>query len=316
MRKLAYRHVDVFTDRPFSGNGLTVFVQDAELSAPLMQEVTREMRQFESIFLFPTGENNAFRARVFTIEEELDFAGHPTLGAACVLHERLVPAEESATWKLVFNHKESPVRTSRLENRYLASMEQGVPEIGAPVAKEKIDDFLRALNLSRANCDENFPPEVISLGLPYLIVPVKNGLADARIAVPDFEARLAEIGAKFVYVFDFTKLEGRTWDNEGKTEDAATGSAAGPTGVYLFRRGSLKSGEEIILNQGAFVGRPSRLKVKVTGAKDAIESVEVSGEVVMMSSGVFDEGVFSTLRTDSTVKSEELSRLKFEANVA
>lgn len=293
--RLDYRHVDVFTDRPFSGNGLTVFVQDQELSADFMQEVTREMRQFESIFLFPTEESKTFRARVFTMEEEVDFAGHPTLGAVCVLHEKLLPGEKSAEWTIRFNHKESFVKTTIFENRYLASMEQGVPEFGEPLTEEKIDVFLSALNLSRANLDENFLPEVISTGLRYLIVPLKSGLADAKISVPDFEALLKEVGAKFVYVFDLSKLEGRTWDNDGKVEDAATGSAAGPTGVYLFRHGLLESGEEITLNQGSFVGRPSKLKVKITGTDDGVQSVEVNGEVVMMSAGVFDEEVFRGL---------------------
>jgi trans-2,3-dihydro-3-hydroxyanthranilate isomerase len=84
MNNLQYRHVDVFSDTPFSGNGLAVFVLKIELPTNVMQTVTQEMRQFESIFLTQKIVPNEFRARVFTMEEELDFAGHPTLGAACV----------------------------------------------------------------------------------------------------------------------------------------------------------------------------------------------------------------------------------------
>lgn len=300
---LKYRHVDVFTDRPFSGNGLTVFILEEELSTGLMQEITREMRQFESIFLVPAAaQPDMFRARVFTMEEELDFAGHPTLGAASALHEKFHKGEKSVRWNIKFNTKETLVTTTIFENRYQASMEQGVPDIGEPLSGEKIESFLTALNLSRADVDANFPPEVISLGLPYLIVPVKSGLEKTKIGVPDFEARLQEIGAKFVYVFDLLKKEGRTWDNEGKVEDAATGSAAGPAGVYLFRHDLTTAGETIVLNQGGFIGRPSRLKVKIEGTKENIRSVEVSGDVVMMSAGEFDREVFRRFPAEYAVE--------------
>ena len=289
--ELKYRHVDVFTDRPFSGNGLTVFILEETLSTELMQEITREMRQFESIFLFPTEKPDTFQARVFTMEEELDFAGHPTLGATCVLHEKFFPNKDSSTWTICFNHKESLVKTTFQENRFFASMEQGIPEFGETLSDDEIETFLSALNLSKPDLDANFPLEVISLGLPYLIVPVRQNLEKAKISVGNFEEMLERIGAKFVYVFDLGKFEGRTWDNDGRVEDAATGSAAGPTGVYLFRQGLIEADEETVLNQGSFVGRPSKLLVKVGGTKDEIISVKVSGEIVMMAKGIFDEKV-------------------------
>jgi len=73
-------HVDVFATRPLTGNGLTVFLGTDSWSAPVMQQLTQEMRQFESIFLSEITSTGA-RARVFTVEEELPFAGHPVLGA-------------------------------------------------------------------------------------------------------------------------------------------------------------------------------------------------------------------------------------------
>lgn len=89
IKQLSYRHVDVFSKTPLSGNGLTVFTNCDGLSAEAMQKITQEMRQYESIFLFSTAEAHRFLARIFTMEEELDFAGHPILGAACVLHEQV-----------------------------------------------------------------------------------------------------------------------------------------------------------------------------------------------------------------------------------
>src|SRR5262245_19989218 len=96
----SFRHVDVFTCAPFSGNGLTVFPGSAGLTAAQMQRITQEMRQFESIFLVATEDAREVVACVFTVEEELYFAGHPVLGAACVLHERLAGADERETWRI------------------------------------------------------------------------------------------------------------------------------------------------------------------------------------------------------------------------
>jgi trans-2,3-dihydro-3-hydroxyanthranilate isomerase len=87
-RSLAYRHVDVFSKIPFSGNGLTVFPESNGLSVQIMQCITQEMRQFESIFLHVQPSSSLVKASIFTMEEELAFAGHPVLGAACVLHEQ------------------------------------------------------------------------------------------------------------------------------------------------------------------------------------------------------------------------------------
>src|SRR5215831_18667892 len=132
----AFRHVDVFTRAPYSGNGLTVFPESAGLSAEQMQRVTQEMRQFESIFLVATEDAHEVVARVFTVEEELDFAGHPVLGAACVLHERLGGAGERESWRIQLNRSVAPVTTERRNGWYSATMEQGEPILGEFAASE------------------------------------------------------------------------------------------------------------------------------------------------------------------------------------
>src|SRR5260370_39331722 len=80
----AYRQVDVFSRVPFSGNGLTVFLEAEGLPTSAMQRITQEMRQFESIFLRGTKGAAVTQARPFTMEEELHFAGAPALRAGCV----------------------------------------------------------------------------------------------------------------------------------------------------------------------------------------------------------------------------------------
>jgi len=289
--RLAYRHVDVFSKIPFSGNGLTVFPDSNGVSVQMMQLITQEMRQFESIFLKVQPSSSLIQASIFTMEEELDFAGHPVLGAACVLHEHMAENRQEAEWQFHLTSGIIPVTTRRQENWYTATMEQGRPIFGAVASQEIQSPILEALNLSHEFLYENVPMQMVSTGLPYLLVVLKHGLEQAQIIHSDFEGLLAQIGAKFVYVFDLPTMEGRTWDNAGRVEDIATGSAAGPIGAYLVRYGKAQAGKDIILHQGSFVGRPSQITGRVTGTSDAITSVQVSGDVAMVASGVIDTSV-------------------------
>lgn len=286
---LEYRHVDVFSGAPLSGNGLTVFPEAEGLDAEAMQGLTQEMRQFESIFLSATSVPRAFGARIFTMEEELDFAGHPVLGAACVLHERLAAASEEESWELELNAKTVGVRTARRGARYRAVMDQGSPTFGRELRGEDQRPLLEALGLTERDLADGCPLRVVSTGLPYLIVPVSSGLERAGIGRPRFEGMLDAVGAKFVYVLDVGAREGRTWDNDGRVEDVATGSAAGPAGAYLVERGAARVGERIVLRQGGFVGRPSEIRVVVRGSvAEGIGDVEVGGDVSMVARGRLD----------------------------
>jgi trans-2,3-dihydro-3-hydroxyanthranilate isomerase len=281
----AYRHVDVFTRAPFSGNGLTVFPESAGLSAAQMQRITQEMRQFESIFLVATESPREVVARVFTVEEELDFAGHPVLGAARVLHERLTGAGERETWRIRLNRSVAPVTTVRHEGWYSATMEQDAPTFGEVASLVLRAEYAAALSLAVDDLDETLPLQMVSTGLPYLLVPLRRGLERARIARPDFEALLGSVAAKFVYVFDPHAREGRTWDNAGAVEDVATGSAAGPTAAYLVRYGLALPEMEMLLSQGRFLGRPSQITARVAGTAEAITGVSVGGDVCMVGGG-------------------------------
>lgn len=288
IKQLSYRHVDVFSSAPLSGNGLTVFADCGNLSTEAMQKITQEMRQFESIFLFPTEEPNRFRTRIFTMEEELDFAGHPILGAACVLHEQVSHEEKSGNWIFQLRAKTVSVTTVKQEKGYLATMEQGQPHFEMPLELQKHSKLLKAFNLSEKDIHETLPLQVVSTGLSYLIIPVQCNLEKVKVVTSELTRMLAEIGAKFAYILHVSHLEGRTWDNDGRVEDIATGSAAGPVGAYLIHHGIKQPNQEMIVHQGRFVGRPSQIFVKVSGAPHKITSVEVSGEVYMVARGIFD----------------------------
>jgi predicted PhzF superfamily epimerase YddE/YHI9 len=124
---------------------------------------------------------------------------------------------------------------------------------------------------------------VVSTGLPYLIVPIIGNLEHARVVHPHFEALLATIEAKFVYVLDVDRREGRTWDNNGRVEDIATGSAAGPAAAYVVKHGLASRGESIVIAQGRFLDRRSELHAVVRGTSKL--GVSVGGQVCLVGNG-------------------------------
>lgn len=273
MITLEFRHVDVFSRRAFQGNGLVVVLDSEGLTPELMQAVTREVRQFETVFLSDVdlGRRSA-RLRIFTQDEELGFAGHPVLGAAAVLHRLLSGGQQDdlpdEQWALSVAGRTIEVRTSLRAGRtgragwVDVEMDQGVPEFGQTVVGERADALSSALGLTLDHLHPTLPMQVVGTGLAYLIVPVASGLDAARIRHPDFELLLRQIGAKFVYVLDPNRPEGRTWDNAGRVEDVATGSAAGPAAGYLMHHGVCRDDEPLLIHQGQYTGRPSTIRVR------------------------------------------------------
>jgi trans-2,3-dihydro-3-hydroxyanthranilate isomerase len=282
---LHFRHVAVFTDGPFAGNGLIVlFGGTSGVRTEALISLTVEMRQFELIAVDLQREAGRVSARIFTAQEELPFAGHPVIGAAAALHERCAVNETSCSWVFVIAGREIAARSRRTERYYEADMNQGSPILASPLTNHDAIGFATALGLAGADL-HSLPLQVVSTGLPYLIVPVSRGLERARIIVDDFEERLASVGAKFVYVFDPDHREGRTWDNAGVVEDVATGSAAGPAAAYLAAHGLAAERESIGINQGRLLGRPCRMTVTPDGSGD----LWVGGPVAPIARGVLDE---------------------------
>ena len=277
-------HVDVFGTAPLGGNGLTVFLGTEDWSTSEMQLLTREMRQFESIFLSRISPAGAV-ARVFTVEEELPFAGHPVLGAAAVLHRTQAPSAETRSWVLELPHGKVSVRTTRRSRSHRCEMDQGRAVFAATVPLADLRPILSRLGLDDSDVAVGVDAQVVTTGLPYLIVPVRaEGLAKAKISGTDLEARLEELGAKFILVLSAESREMRTWDNLGSVEDVATGSAAGPAAAFLLRLGLAAPELPIELAQGRFAGRPSRLTV----VQDRDGRLLVSGEVWPVSHGFLD----------------------------
>ena len=276
---MQYYHADVFCKEPMTGNGLTVFIAKTFPDRATMQQIAREFRQFETIFLVQRGDA-IFDARIFTVEEELDFAGHPVLGAAVVQHEFFQKTSSTVLFNL--NSKQVSVFCTAQGDSYDCCMDQGPAEFICAPEPEAYTAYLQPLNLTPHNVAAGFPLEVVSTGLPYLLVPLASGLDQARILVADYESQLAQIGAKFAYVFDVNAVEGRTWDNAGLAEDVATGSAAGPVGAYLYKHNRFLPSKPILLRQGRFVGRDSVIAI----SKDiASGNMLVRGQVRLLVRG-------------------------------
>ncbi|WP_259065098.1 PhzF family phenazine biosynthesis protein [Mucilaginibacter sp. X4EP1] len=280
MKQLTYHHVDVFSDKPFSGNGLTVFLETENIFSELMLTITQEMRQFESIFL-QNFDGKQVTARVFTSEEELDFAGHPVLGAAAVLHELYARDSYVATWEFALNTKTVNVTTELNGSAYECWMNQGVAEFGVELPQAASMQLLKAMNLSEGDLYPGYLPSVVSTGLPYVLIPTQQNSDLAKISIPDLEIFLAGFGAKFIGILDIPSLSIRTWDNAGTVEDIATGSLAGPCGAFLVKNKLQAAGDTIILKQGHNLGRPSRLLVRI----DETNCVHVGGHVCKIGSG-------------------------------
>jgi PhzF family phenazine biosynthesis protein len=170
------------------------------------------------------------------------------------------------------------------QDYFHVNMNQGEPSFINAVDYIHYEEIARYLNLHIDDLHENLPVEVISTGLPYLLVPVKSNLDRCCITGSDFEQYIAHFDAKFVYVFDPEQLECRTWDNCGKVEDVATGSAAGPLCAYLIKHGLKKEHEIIKLKQGRFVNRPSIIKTWQSNIGDK-PNIFIAGDVAFFAKG-------------------------------
>jgi PhzF family phenazine biosynthesis protein len=288
MATVAYHHLDVFSAVAYAGNSVAVIVDPPPLTAAQMASITRELRHFETVFVQTGPADGQAQARVFDLTEELDFAGHPVLGAAAVLHQATVAGPGvPRDWTIGLKARSVQVRTIRRAGGYVSAvLDAGKPEFLATLPGSEQPYVAAGLGLTTADLDDSLPLEVVSTGLRYLIVPVRAGaLERAGIRHGDFAGLLGGYGAQFAYVLDAETLEGRHWNNDGVLEDVATGSAAGCVAAFLLRHGRAGDGEERLLAQGRFTGRASRLAITAYGSPDAVERVTVGGDVATVATG-------------------------------
>jgi trans-2,3-dihydro-3-hydroxyanthranilate isomerase len=249
------------------------------LDTETMLAFARETRLSETTFVQSSEHDGAeYRNRIFTVREELPFAGHPSLGTAVAV--ALARGEREATYVQETGAGLQPIDVRLGDGVAFASMMQEPATFGPEVDARHA---LAAVGLVPGDAHRDLPPQVVSTGLPTLIVPVAvvRCVADAR---PDFELlnALAERhGASNFYLVCLAgegKARARMFTRfvEGG-EDPATGSAAGPLCAYLAGRGR---GTRVEIAQGVEMGRPSRLLAEMEG-----DRVRVSGDVVQVAEG-------------------------------
>jgi trans-2,3-dihydro-3-hydroxyanthranilate isomerase len=280
MSTLAYELCDVFTDRPLKGNALAVFTDANGIDTMTMQALAREMNLSESAFVLrPTAKDADARIRIFTPTMELPFAGHPTLGTAFVLAGKAV---DETVVRLETARGIASIRMTGLRSSVgFGWMTQPIParQVFAP-----IDELLSALGVRNAA----LPVELYDNGPRYVLIGLESPQEVAALR-PDL-SRLSRFGSQAFVVFarNADRWKARVFaPGEGIPEDPATGAAAGPLAVHLARYGYIAFGEEIAIDQGAEIGRPSTLHARALGSAERVEAVEVGGNAVVVARGEF-----------------------------
>jgi trans-2,3-dihydro-3-hydroxyanthranilate isomerase len=287
-QRFSYVVVDVFTRRALEGNQLAVFTDARQLDAPQMQAIAREMNFSETTFVLPQPaaieKKQGFKVRIFTPQEELPFAGHPTLGTAYVLQAKNRAAEIT----LDLRAGKIPVRFENRSGALFGEMRQREPEFGKVHAREPV---AAAIGLKADELESNLPIQTVSTGFPFCIVPVRRleELRGLQLQWPRAEAYLKQSDARFFYLVSRetedpkATLHARMIFYNG--EDPATGSAAGCATAWMVANGVLASGKQGMIEQGIEARRPSQLFVRAERNGSKATKVRVGGYVVEVMRG-------------------------------
>jgi len=297
--ELEYHIVDVFTTAALAGNPLAVVFNTCGLTTERMQAIAREFNLSETTFIErgdPAAElSEGVRVRIFTTQEELNFAGHPTLGTASVLMRTAPDCSENQTVKLKLNVGTVPVRFSAAgsnSNGLHGEMTQRDPVFGAELDR---DHVAQLCGLSPSDLEPALTPQVVSTGTAFAIVVLRSMDALGRLKVDHDAAtpRLRESGARWFYVMapapdqnqDPTKPHYRARMQFNGAEDPATGSAAGCAISYLVEHSAVASDNPIIVTQGVEMGRPSVLHLIARKLDTGVTDVRVGGSTVPVANG-------------------------------
>jgi trans-2,3-dihydro-3-hydroxyanthranilate isomerase len=308
-RELRYSVVDVFAERVLEGNPLAVFHDGRGLTGEQMQSIAREMRLSETTFVLPDDAADervdGVRVRIFTTEEELPFAGHPTLGTASWLHTSYAPLLGAETVKLRLEVGPIPVQFAPGSGDgagVLGTMRQNDPVFGEEYSAEEIAGVI---GMEAGDLLPGYLPQKVSTGNPFCIVALKSVEVLERLAIPQREATawLRSHGVRWFYCIAPSERPDASgaplWRARMQWyagEDPATGSAAGPCIAWLVRVGLAASEGRVVLLQGVEVKRPSRIEVRaalmsephafpsLSDAKN-VSAILVSGRTIPVAEG-------------------------------
>ncbi len=293
-RTLEYAQLDVFAERALEGNQLAVFADGRGLTDAEMQAIARETNLSETTFILPRDvaveREHGVRVRIFTTEEELPFAGHPTLGTASWLHWQHPVLRGAEEIRLDLKAGTIPVRF-RVEHGapgVYGTMRQNDPLFGPMHEPQAVAE---ALGLAVEDLDPEFPAQTVSTGTAFCIVPLRSVGAIERMQVNPVKERacLAGSGARWFYCVTRAHAgSGADWRARMQFtggDDPATGSAAGCAIAYLVRHGLAASGQPVVFAQGTEMKRPSRLHVQADRNQDTVTGVSVGGRTIPVAAG-------------------------------
>jgi trans-2,3-dihydro-3-hydroxyanthranilate isomerase len=298
-RHFRFVQMDVFSSRRLEGNPLAVFLDARGLTDGEMQDLAREINLQETTFVFPhepaVEREHGVRVRIFTPEEEIPFGGHPTLGTAMVLRNRLLSRKTAAPMtQIVLDLKVGriPVAfTDEESGAVFGEMQQIEPVFGQVHQRETVAALI---GVNPAEISDEGPIQIVSTGLPYAIVPLRN-LRTLQSLNPDSR----KVRAYFEHAADMTDFYYITRDTQDSTvdvrarglfstgEDPATGSAAGCAISWMVRYGAAKSGQTIHIEQGVEMKRPSQIFARAEKQGDKILNVRVGGHAVEVMEGEY-----------------------------
>jgi trans-2,3-dihydro-3-hydroxyanthranilate isomerase len=288
-RRLAMAQWDVFSTNPLEGNSLAVFFDGRGVSEAEMQSIAKDMNLSETTFVCPrhpaTERERGVRVRIFTVHEELPFAGHPTLGTAFALRRESGAKEVT----LELNVGKVPVRFEEAPGEpAFGEMTQVDPKFGMQHDREAV---ARATGLGVEDFDPALPIETVSTGLSFTVTPLKSLAVIQKLRVDS--NRAAEYPerteGKFLY---FVARE--TVDPAARlharmpfygAEDPATGSAAGCAAAWMVAHGVAESDERVLIEQGIEMQRPSRIFVRAARRDNRIVNVRVGGNAIEVMRG-------------------------------
>lgn len=288
MHRLPFVNIDVFTAKPLEGNQLAVFTDGSGLSAEQMQTIARETNYSETTFIIPRSfeeeKQNGHRVRIFTVNEELPFAGHPTLGTAWVL--RGIGGADEIILDLKVG--KVPVRFTEENGQPFGEMRQRDPEFGRLHSREEV---ARAVGLRLQDISNDVPIHTVSTGMAFVIVPIAtlSVLQNLSFAYQRVVEYLAKTDGKFMYfvsretIDPKARLHARMIFYNG--EDPATGSAAGCTAAWMAMHGVAKNDERVLIEQGIEAKRPSKIFVRAEKKGDEVVNVRVGGQSVEVARG-------------------------------
>jgi trans-2,3-dihydro-3-hydroxyanthranilate isomerase len=297
-RTYEFVQLDVFTQMPLAGNPLAIFTDARGLNDSEMQAVAREMNHSETTFILPrdpaTEAREGKKVRIFTVEQELPFAGHPTLGTALHLYASDLASNPNKSAQITLDLKAGkiPVRftansenagRNRVEGQVFGEMRQRDPEFGTTLSREVV---ARVVGIAVDEIPSEWPIQFVSTGLTFTIVPFRNRqtLSELKFTYAQAAEFLKNTGANFFYFLCPERREGRL---EARArmffyggEDPATGSAAGCAASWMVQHQVANSDEQVLIRQGIECRRPSEMYVRATREGERVTNVRVGGYAV------------------------------------